>query len=47
MVTEETLLDAPSCILEVAEVHSSGLFDLLVILAMVFGMVVPGSPLER
>ena len=47
MVTEVALLDTLSCILEVAEVHSSVLFDLLVVLAMVFGAVAPGSPLER
>ena len=47
MVTEATLLDMPSCILEVTKVHSSILFDLLVMLAMVFGAVAPGSPLER
>ena len=42
--TEVTLLDTPSCIPEVAEVHSSVLFDLLVVLAMVFGAMAPGSP---
>ena len=47
MATEATLLDTPSCILEVTEVHSSVLFDLLVVLAMVFGAVSPSSPLER
>ena len=47
MATEATLLNTPSCILEVAEVHSSILFDLLVVLVMVFGAVTPGSPLER
>ena len=47
METEATLLDTPSCIPEVAEVHSSVLFDLLVMLAMVFGVVTLGSPLER
>jgi len=47
MVTEATLLDTPSCIPEIAEVHSSVLFDLLAVLAMVFGAVAPGSPLER
>ena len=47
MTTETVLLDTPSCILEVAEVHSSILFDLLVMLAMVFDVVAPGSPLER
>ena len=44
MATEATLLDMPSCIPEVAEVHSSILFDLLVVLAMVFGVMPPGSP---
>ena len=43
-VTEATLLDTPSCIPEVAEVHSSILFDLLVVLAMVFVAMAPGSP---
>jgi len=47
MATEATLLDMPSCIPEVAEVHSSVLFDLLVVLAMVFGTVASGSPLKR
>jgi len=47
MATEMTLLNMPSRIPEVAEVHSSVLFDLLVVLAMVFGAVAPGSPLER
>ena len=47
MATEATLLDTPSRIPEVAEVHSSVLFDLLVVLAMVFGVMAPSSPLER
>ena len=47
MVTEVTLLDTPSCISKVAEVHSSILFDLLVVLVMVFSTMAPGSPLER
>ena len=47
MVTEATLLDAPSCIPEVTEVHSSILFDLLVVLAMVLGAMAPGSSPER
>ena len=47
MATEATLLDMLSHILEVAEMHSSILFDLLVVLAMVFGAMPPGSPLER
>ena len=45
MATEATLLDTPSSVPEVAEVHSSVLFDLLVVLAMVFRAVAPGSPL--
>jgi len=47
MATEATLLDTPSCILEVAEVHSSALFDLSVMLVKVFGVVAPSSPLDR
>ena len=47
MATKMTLLDTPSCILEVAEVHSSVLFDLLVMLVMVFDVVAPSSLLER
>jgi len=43
MATEAMLLDTPSCIPEVAEVHSSVLFDLLVMLAMVFRVMAPGS----
>ena len=44
MATEATLLDTPLCILKIAEVHSSVLFDLLMVLAMVFGAMAPGSP---
>ena len=44
MATEATLFDTPSCIPEVTEVHSSVLFNLLVVLAMVFDAVAPGSP---
>jgi len=47
MATKATLVDTSSCIPEVAEVHSSVLFDLLVVLAMVFDAVALGSPLER
>ena len=47
MVTEVALLDTSSWIPEVAEVHSSVLFDLLVMLAMVLGAVALGYPLER
>ena len=47
MLRETAHIDMTSCIPEVAEVHSSILFDLLVVLAMVFGAVALGSPLER
>ena len=47
MAPEATLLDTPSRIPEVAEMHSSILFDLLVMLAMMLGLVAPSSPLER
>ena len=45
-VTEATLLDTPSCIPKVTEVHSSVLFDLLVVLVMVLGVVAPSPTLE-
>jgi len=47
MATKATLLDMPSRIPEVAEMYSSILFNLLVVLAMVFGAMPPRSPLER
>ena len=47
MVTKATLLDTPPCIPKVAKMYSSILFDLLVMLAMVFGAMPPVSPLER
>ena len=47
MATEATLLDTPSCIPKVIEVHSSILLDFLVVLVMMLGTVAPGSPLER
>ena len=47
MATEVTLLDTASFILEVAEVYSSVLFDLLVVLAMVLGAMALDSPLGR
>ena len=46
MATEATLVDTPSCILEITEVHSSVLFDLLVVLAMVLGAVAPNPTME-
>ena len=45
-VTEAMLLDMLSCILEIAEVHSGVLFDLLVVLMMVLGAVAPNSTME-
>ena len=47
MATEATLLYRPSCIPEITEVHSSVLFDLLVMLTMMLGAVALDSPLER
>ena len=47
MVPETSLIDTPSCIPKVTEVHSSVLFDLLVVLAMMLGAVALSSPLER
>ena len=44
MATEATLLDTLSRIPEVAKVHSSILFDLLVVLAMMLGAVAPAPP---
>jgi hypothetical protein len=41
------LIDTPPCISKVAEVHSGVLFDLLVVLAMMLGVVASDSPLER
>jgi len=41
------VLDTLPHILEVAEMYSSILFDLLVVLAMVFSAMPLGSPLER
>ena len=46
MATEAMLLDTPSCILKVTEVHSSVLFDLLVVLAMVLGAVALNPTME-
>ena len=47
MATKATLLNTPSRILEVPKMYSSILFDLLVMLVMVFGMMPLGPPLER
>ena len=44
MATKAMLLDTPPRILEVAKMYSSILFDLLVVLVMVFGTMPLGSP---
>ena len=46
MATEPMLLDMPSRILEITEVHSSVLFDLLVVLVMVLSAVAPNPTME-
>ena len=45
MAPETSLVDTPSCVPKIAEVHSGVLFDLLVVLAMMLGMVSSNSPL--
>ena len=47
MAAKAAFVDTSSCISEIVEVHSDVLVDLLVVLAMVFGAVAPGSPLKR
>ena len=47
VATEAAFIDMSSCISKIVEAHSNVLFDLLVVLAMVFSVVAPGSPLER
>ena len=46
MATEAAFVDTPSCISEIVEVHPDILVDLLVVLAVMFGTVAPGSALE-
>ena len=46
MVTKAALVDTLSCISKIIEVHSDVLVDLLVMLARVFDVVAPSSPLE-
>ena len=46
MVTEATFIDMSSCVLEIIEMHSDVLVDLLVMLAKVFDVIAPSSPLE-
>ena len=47
MAPETSLIDTPSCIPKVTEVHSGVLFDLLVVLAMMLDVVASNSPLGR
>ena len=46
MARETVPIDMTSCIPEITEVHSSVLFDLLVMLAMVLGAMAPSSTME-
>ena len=46
MVTEAVFVDTSTCISKIIEVHSDVLVDLLVMLAKVFDVVAPSSPLE-
>ena len=47
MATEAALVDTSSCVSEIVEVDSDVLVDLLVVLARVFNVVAPSSPVER
>ena len=46
MVAKAAFVDTSSCISKIVEVHSDVLVDLLVMLAKVFDVVAPSSPLE-
>ena len=46
MATEAAFVDTSSCILDIVEVHSDILVDLLVGLAVMFNAVAPSSALE-
>ena len=46
MATEVVFVDTSSCISEIVEVHPDVLVDLLVVLAVMFGVVAPSSALE-
>ena len=46
MATKAAFVDTSSCILEIVEVHSGILVDLLIVLAKVLDAVVPSSLLE-
>ena len=45
MAIEAAFVDTSSCILEIVEVHSDILVDLLVMLAVMFGAIAPSSTL--
>ena len=45
MATEVAFVDTSSCILEIVEVHSDVLVDLLVVLAVMFNAIAPSSAL--
>jgi len=47
MASEATLIDTPSCIPKVTEVHLSVLVHLLVVLAMMLSAMAPSSSLGR
>ena len=47
MAIEVVFVDTSSCILEIVEVHSDVLVDLLVVLAVMFDAVAPSSALEE
>ena len=46
MVTKTAFVDTSSCILEIVDVHSDVLVDLLIALAVMFDAVAPRSALE-
>ena len=46
MATEAAFVDTMSCIIEIVEVHSDVLVDLLVGLVVMFNVVAPSSALE-
>ena len=46
MATEVVFVDTSSRILEIVEVHSGILVDLLVVLVLMFDAVAPSSPVE-
>ena len=45
MATKTTLLDTPSCISTIVEMHPDVLVDLLAVLVVIFGVIAPSSTL--